>query len=151
MNWIGCVISKNCCSYDEAFSTVESDLQTSPPLLSAINAAGGTCLIPSDQKKYPQKHNRAHQISGANEVEWCEDEEQRQDIENASPGRQDGGSGQNRSEGSRQHRKTPSMMDAMGFFNGAPSNNREGVRSCEHDSFFWQKICLSLNSSILSP
>lgn len=54
MNWIGCVISKNCCSYDEAFSTVESDLQTSPPLLSAINAAGGTCLIPSDQKNTPR-------------------------------------------------------------------------------------------------
>ena len=69
--------------------------------------------------------NRAHQISGANEVEWCEDEEQRQDIENASPGRQDGGSGQNRSEGSRQHRKTPSMMDAMGFFNGAPQTTEK--------------------------
>ena len=127
-------------------------MQTSPPpCFLQLTQLAGPCLIPSDQKKYPQKHNRAHQISGANEVEWCEDEEQRQDIENASPGRQDGGSGQNRSEGSRQHRKTPSMMDAMGFFNGAPSNNREGVRSCEHDSFFWQKICLSLNSSILSP
>ena len=75
------------------------------PLLFAIRTAGRACLLPSDQKKHPQKHNRAHQISGADEVEWGEDEEQRQDIENTGPGWQGGGSGEDGSEENHREKK----------------------------------------------